>query len=97
LSNTSGQGLANASIGRLDYSSMGFPQTFYVLNTSNTPRTKSPAPDLESLLKFTTLQIISNPPNYELLHMSVARTKLNINLNSGNQSGKANLTMFASA
>ncbi len=97
LSNTSGLGLANAAIGSIQYTAAGFPQTAYVINSSNIPQPFNPAPAVGSLLKFTTLSITSVPSTYEVLHVSDAMTRLNINFTPGSQLGQANLTMFESA
>ena len=97
LSNTSGLGLANVAIGKVEYSALGFPQTAYVINSSNIPQPFNPAPAVGSLLKFTTLQISSMPPTYEVVHVSDAMTRLNISFTPGSVLGQANLTMFESA
>ncbi len=97
LSNTSGLGLANVAIGSIQYTAVGFPQTAYVFNSSNIPQPIVPAPGVGSLLKFTTLTISSNPSTYEVLHVSDAMTRLNINFTPGGVVGQANLTVFESA
>jgi hypothetical protein len=94
--NTSGLAQPNVAIGKIDYSAFGFPQIQYVMNSSHIAQTFNPPPAVGSNIKFTTLQITSNPPIFELLHVSDSLTRLNIRFTPGYQFGQANLVMFES-
>jgi hypothetical protein len=83
FSNTSGLGPANAVIGIVEYSAFGSPQTHNVINISNIPQPLNPPPTVGSLIKFTTLQITSNPASREVKHVSDAMTRVIINFTPG--------------